>query len=336
MTSVSSYSVSSLYDSTGKIVSNIAVVIPCYQEKEHILSVLSEIGQEVTSVYVVDDACPDNTGDLVLNQCSDNRVVILRNKKNLGVGGATKVGYQKALEDGAKYLVKLDGDGQMSPSLIPSLLKPLINGEADYAKGNRFQSLSSVSQMPKGRLLGNFVLSFASKLSSGYWNIFDPTNGFTAIHAETAGRLPMNKISNRYYFESDMLFHLGLVRAVVKDVPMDAHYGDEVSGISIPRVVPEFAFKHYINTWRRIFVTYFLRETNIATLQLIFGIFLLLFGITFGAINWVASDISGITASAGTVVLSALPIIIGSQLIISFLTFDTRNVPKVPIQKSQN
>ena len=336
MNSVPSYSVKPLYDPTGTIVSNIAVVIPCYQEKKHILSVLSEIGHEATTIYVVDDACPDNTGDFVQKQCSDNRIVILKNKKNLGVGGATKAGYRRALEDGAKYIVKIDGDGQMPPSLIPSILKPLINGEADYVKGNRFGSLSSLSQMPKGRLLGNFVLSFASKLSSGYWNIFDPTNGFTAIHAKTADRLPMNKISDRFYFESDMLFHLGLLRAVVKDIPMDAHYGDEVSGISIPKVVPEFAFKHYINTWRRIFLTYFLRETNIATLQLILGTFLFLFGTTFGAINWAASDNSGITASAGTVVLSALPIIIGSQLIISFLSFDTRNVPKIPIQTNQN
>ena len=336
MTSTPSNSVKSLYDPDGTIVSNIAVVIPCYQERHHILDVLSEIGNEATCIYVVDDGCPDNTGDFVQKKCSDNRVVILKNKKNLGVGGATKAGYQRALDDGAQYIVKIDGDGQMPPSLIPSLVKPLIEGEADYAKGNRFQSLSSVAQMPKGRLLGNFVLSFASKLSSGYWDIFDPTNGFTAIHAATAERLPMNNISDRFYFESDMLFHLGLLRAVVKDIPMNAQYGDEVSSISIPKVMPEFAFKHYINTWRRIFVTYFLRETNIATLQLILGTCLFLFGITFGTINWVASDTSGITASAGTVILSALPIIIGSQLIISFLSFDTRNVPKIPIQTSQN
>ena len=121
MTSVPSYSVKPLYHSTGTIASNIAVVIPCYQERNHILGVLSEIGQEATTIYVVDDACPDNTGDFVQKQCSDNRIVILKNKKNLGVGGATKAGYRRALEDGAKYIVKIDGDGQMPPTLIPSI-----------------------------------------------------------------------------------------------------------------------------------------------------------------------------------------------------------------------
>ena len=201
-----------------------------------------------------------------------------------------------------------------------SVLMTLIKGEADYVKGNRFHALGSVSGMPKSRLLGNFLLSFASKLSSGYWNIFDPTNGFTAIHADAARALPLSKISHGYFFESDMLFYLGLLRAVVRDIPMEAYYGSETSGIRIPMVVPEFIFKHYVNTCRRIFITYFLRETNVATLQLILGKLLLLFGIVFGTINWINSQTTGINASAGTVVLAALPIIVGSQLVIAFLT----------------
>ena len=186
--------------------------------------------------------------------------------------------------------------------------------------------------MPKSRLFGNFLLSFASKLSSGYWNIFDPTNGFTAIHANAAHALPFSEISQGYFFESDMLYHLGLLRAVVRDMPMEAHYGNETSGIRIPKVVPEFIFKHYINTCRRVFITYFLRETNVATLQLILGNFLLFFGIVFGAINWIESETTGINASAGTVVLAALPIIVGSQLMIAFLSYDTRTVPTEPLQ----
>ena len=312
---------------------SVAIIIPCYREKAHILGVLSEIGKEAQLIYVIDDACPDKTGEFVQKQCKDKRVQVLINKKNMGVGGATKVGYQRALKDGAKYIVKLDGDGQMSPSLIRSMIQPLEMGLADYVKGNRFYSLSGVEEMPKSRLLGNFILSFASKLSSGYWNIFDPTNGYTAIHAKTADKLPMAKISDGYFFESDMLFHLGLLRAVVKDIPMQAKYGDEISGIYIPKVVPEFLFKHYLNTWRRIFVTYLIREANIATLQLLFGIIFLSFGVIFGGLNWVSSEASGINASAGTVVLSALPIILGSQLLIAFFSYDSRNVPKEPLQK---
>ena len=313
----------------------IAIVVPCYRERCHILNVLAKIGPEVQHIYVVDDSCPEKTGAFVRENCTDERVQVLTNEQNLGVGGATMAGYRKALDDGAQYIVKLDGDGQMAPSSIPILVAPLIKKEADYVKGNRFHALGSVSGMPKSRLFGNFVLSFASKLSSGYWNIFDPTNGFTAIHADAARALPFSQISKGYFFESDMLFHLGLLRAVVRDIPMQAHYGNETSGIRIPTIVPEFMWKHYVNTYRRIFITYFLRETNLATLQLILGKMLLLFGIVFGFINWIESETTGINASAGTVVLAALPIILGSQLMVAFLSYDTRNVPTEPLQVSR-
>lgn len=321
-------------DTTGG--TGVCVVVPCYREKSHIRDVLTGIGAEVDRIYVVDDACPDKTGLYVRENCADPRITVLTNPENTGVGGATLAGYRQALDDGAEIIVKLDGDGQMNPALIPDLIEPLRAHAADYAKGNRFHSLDGVAGMPKSRIFGNFILSFASKLSSGYWNIFDPTNGFTAIHADVARRLPLDRISRRYFFESDMLFHLGLLRAVVADVPMQARYGDETSGIRIPRVVPEFLYKHYVNTCKRIFLTYFLRETNVATAQLLIGKLLLLFGIVFGAINWIDSEITDVTATAGTVVLAALPIIIGSQLLIAFLGYDVRNVPTEPVHISRS
>jgi len=310
----------------------VAVVIPCYRETAHILDVLSAVGPEVHCIYVVDDACPDGTGQFVRENTEDGRITVLFNPENKGVGGATLAGYRQALDDGATIIIKLDGDGQMDPANIPELIAPIQNGQADYSKGNRFHSLEGVTGMPFSRVFGNFVLSFASKLSSGYWSIFDPTNGYTAIHSTAAGRLPLERLSSGYFFESDMLFHLGMLRAVVVDVPMQARYGSETSGIRIPKVVPEFIFKHYANTCRRIFFTYLVREANVATAQLVLGKLLLIFGIIFGAINWIDSEISDVTASAGTVVLAALPIIVGSQLMIAFLNYDTRNVPTVPLQ----
>jgi len=314
------------------IVPLVAAIIPCFREREHILGVLSGIGPEVQRIYVIDDACPDGTGKLVEDESNDERVQVHVNAANLGVGGATLAGYRIALEDGADILVKLDGDGQMDPTLIPQLIQPVLSGEADYAKGNRFHTMDGVSGMPLARIIGNFFLSFASKLSSGYWNIFDPTNGYTALHAEAAGRLPLDRLSEGYFFESDMLFHLGLMRAVVRDVPMRAVYGNEQSGIRIPKIIPEFLAKHYINTCKRVFFTYFVREANFATLQLVLGKLLLLFGLVFGAIHWIDGEITGVPATAGTVVLAALPIIIGSQLLIAFLSYDTRNVPTTPLQ----
>jgi len=313
----------------------IAAIIPCYQETAHILDVLAAIGPEVQRIYVIDDACPDGTGKLVEQSCKDARVHVHINEINLGVGGATLAGYQRALDDGAEIMVKLDGDGQMDPALIPHLTQPLLSRDADYTKGNRFHTMDGVSDMPLSRMVGNFILSFASKLSSGYWNIFDPTNGFTALHAVAARRLQLDRLSFRYFFESDMLFHLGTIRAVVRDVPMRALYGSETSGIRIPKVIPEFLFKHCVNTCKRIYFTYFVREPNVATLQLVLGKLLLLFGLIFGTVNWIDSETTGVPATAGTVVLAALPIIIGSQLLIAFLSHDTRNTPTEPLQSEQ-
>ena len=309
----------------------VSVVIPCYREKDHIMEVIGGIGPEVGRIFVIDDACPEKTGDYVRENCRDSRVEVLSHERNTGVGGATMTGYRRALEAGAGIIVKLDGDGQMDPAMIPTLIQPLAGGEADYAKGNRFHQLRAISAMPAMRITGNMLLSFASKLSSGYWDIFDPTNGFTAIHAKVVRALPLDQISQGFFFESDMLFQLGLIRAAVTDVPMQARYGKEKSAISIPKIIPEFLFKHTINTWTRIFFSYFVREFTFASLQLVGGMVMLSFGILFGGYWWVDAAMTGVPASTGTVILAALTIILGSQFLISFINHDTGNVPKTPV-----
>ena len=205
------------------------------------MGVLQGIGPEVTRIYVVDDHCPDGSGEYVRANCRDTRVVVLTHPINQGVGGAVITGYRAAIENGAEIIVKVDGDGQMDPSLIPYLIDPILANEADYTKGNRFFDLEGVSSMPTVRLVGNAVLSFVTKLSSGYWSLFDPTNGYTAIHAAVARRLPFAKLRRRYFFETDMLFRLNTLRAVVVDVPMAANYGDEVSNLKIKRVMRVFS-----------------------------------------------------------------------------------------------
>lgn len=307
------------------------MVVPCYRETARIIEVLARIGPGVDLVIVVDDACPDGTGRLVRERSRDSRIEVLVHDINQGVGGATLTGYRRALEAGADIIVKLDGDGQMAPELIPALIKPLLSGEADYAKGNRFRDLDGLSAMPLARLIGNLVLSFASKVSSGYWNLFDPTNGFTAIHAKIVRALPLAKISRSFFFESDMLFRLYLLRAVVTDVPMRARYGDEQSTLRISSVIGEFALKHHCNAAKRILYTYFLRDFTAASVELVFGLPLLLFGAGFGLWQWSASIASGVPATAGTVILAALPIILGVQLLLAFLHFDIGNVPRRPI-----
>ena len=160
----------------------LAVVVPSYRVTSHILEVLAGIGPAVERIYVIDDACPGNSGDLVRKKCKDKRVSVIHHETNQGVGGAVVTGYRAALADGMDVIVKVDGDGQMNPALIETIARPVINGEADYAKGNRFDSLENLFAMTRIRIFGNAVLSLWSKISSGYWSITDPTNGFTAIH----------------------------------------------------------------------------------------------------------------------------------------------------------
>ncbi|WP_426075818.1 glycosyltransferase family 2 protein [Janthinobacterium sp. PSPC3-1] len=311
----------------------IAVVIPSYKVRDHILDVIRRIGPEVCRIYVVDDFCPMQSGAFVREHCDDPRVVVLQNPENLGVGGAVMTGYQAGIAEGMDIMVKIDGDGQMDPALIPDFIDPIVAGEADYTKGNRFYNLEEIRAMPKVRLIGNAVLSFMTKLSSGYWDLFDPTNGYTAIHCRVARRLPLPKISKRYFFETDMLFRLNTLRAVVVDVPMDAHYGDEVSGLKISSIVGEFLAKHARNFSKRIFYNYYLRNMSPASLELPLGLGMVLFGALYGGYHWLLSIQLGTSTPAGTVMLSAMPVIVGFQLLLAFLAEDIASVPRRPLRR---
>ena len=311
----------------------VAVVIPSFRVTRHILGVIADIGPEVSRIYVVDDKCPDRSGELVRTACSDSRVRVIEHAENQGVGGAVMTGYQAAIEDGMDIIVKVDGDGQMNPSLIPQFVAPIMRGEADYAKGNRFFDLEKIGAMPPMRLFGNAVLSLMTKLSSGYWDLFDPTNGFTAIHAEAARHLPFNKISRRYFFETDMLFRLNTLQAVVADVPMDASYGDEVSNLKISKIVSEFLVKHIRNFGKRIFYNYYLRNMSLASIELPLGLILLTSGTAYGLINWIESARAGIETPAGTVMLAGAPMLMGMQLVLAFLAYDIASVPKRPLHR---
>lgn len=311
----------------------IAVVIPCYRVTRHIIAVISSIGNEVWRIYVVDDACPDGSGKYVEELCLDQRVQVVYHGSNQGVGGAVMTGYRAAIADGAEVIVKVDGDGQMDTSLIRDFIEPILCGEADYTKGNRFFDLEEIYAMPRVRLFGNSVLSFMTKFSSGYWDLFDPTNGYTAIHADVARHLPFRKISCRYFFETDMLFRLNILRAVVVDIPMDAKYGDEVSNLSISKIMGEFLVKHLRNFIKRIFYNYYLRDLSLASIELPLGLLMLLVGTIFGAFHWIESARQGVTAPAGTVMLAALPILMGVQILLAFLGYDIASVPRRPRHK---
>lgn len=307
----------------------VAVIIPCYRVTAHIGEVIARIGPEVEAIYCVDDGCPDGSGRTIETTIADERVKVIYHEENQGVGGAMLTGYREALKDGHDVLVKIDGDGQMDPGLIPQFVYPIALGAADYTKGNRFFNLENVHGMPLVRLIGNGGLSFLTKLSSGYWNIFDPTNGYTAMHRSVGELIVERKIDKRYFFETDMLLNLYLMRAVVQDVPMVAIYGSEKSNLRVGRLALPFLVKNLRNAGRRFLVHYLIRDFSLATLEAIIGFALLAFGFITGEIFWTRSYTEGHAATAGQVMIAALPILSGIQLLLSALNFDMRNVPLV-------
>ncbi|MGE0484286.1 MAG: glycosyltransferase family 2 protein [Gammaproteobacteria bacterium] len=316
-----------------RIAPAVGVVVPCYRERDHVLAVLAAMPPLVTRIYCIDDGCPQHTGDFVRAECGDPRVSVVYHGHNQGVGAAMRTGYRAALADGMDVVAKVDGDGQMDPADIPRLLAPILADAADYTKGNRFYRLEGLADMPWVRLAGNTVLSFVSKLSTGYWQSFDPNNGFTAIDARVLALLPLERIDDGYFFESDMLFRLNTLRAVVQDIPMRARYGDEQSSIRLPRVTATFAARHTVNFFKRLFYNYFLRGFSVASVEWILGPLLLGFGIVFGLTQWAHSVTSGTAATAGTVMLASLPTIVGMQMLLSAIHFDIGNEPSVPLRR---
>lgn len=308
----------------------IAVVIPCYKVSKKILDVINEIGSEVSHIFVIDDACPEGSGNLVKLNTLDPRVKVLYHQENQGVGGAVITGYKAALTTNAQIIVKLDGDGQMDPASILTLIAPIDNGEADYVKGDRLDSLTGLAQMPSLRLIGNAGLTLLNKFSTGYWNVKDPTNGFTGVHVDVLKKIQLDMLSKRYFFESDMLFRLSISRAVVVDVPIDAKYSDETSNLNILKVLIQFPWKLSINFCKRIFYNYYLRDVSAASIQLPAGMFLWWFGLIFGVNAFIDSINSGEAATTGTVMLSVLPLILGFQLLLAFLSYDIENTPTNP------
>lgn len=313
--------------------SSIAVVIPCFRVGRLALDVIARIPQHVQAIYIVDDCCPVKTGQLVRQECSDARVRVIELPVNQGVGGAVIAGYKAALADGHDIMVKIDGDGQMDPALIDHFVGPIIAGHADYTKGNRFHRLRNVQRMPPVRLFGNAVLSFMTKFSSGYWQVFDPTNGYTACHRSALREVDLDGVARRYFFESDLLYQLNQARAVVMDIPMVARYEDEPSSLSPGKIILPFLAGHLRNTFKRLFGSYFLRGFSVASIELLLAPLAIGFGIVHGVLAWMSSAHSGEPATAGTVMLSALPLILGTQMLLSWLHFDVSAEPRSPLQQ---
>lgn len=313
----------------------IAVVIPAYRAESEIQAVLAGIPGFIRHIIVVDDASPDGGAEVVSAASKqDERILLLCHEKNQGVDGAMLTGFKKALELGTEIVIKLDSDGQMDSRYIPDLITPLITGEADYAKGNRFRDFDSLRQMPFIRRIGNLGLSFLTKAATGYWNVFDPTNGYFAIRAEVLAQLPLEKIDKGYYFETSMLSRLYLLDAHVQDVTIPARYRGEVSNLSIQRVLFEFPYKLTRTVIKRIIVKYFIFDFSMMSIYLLTGIPLLLFGLVFGIVKWIQYAELGIPAPTGTVILPTLSVILAIQILLSAIEIDLNTAPRKAICKA--
>ena len=320
----------SLTDNLSKY--HIAIVIPCYRVEKQIHEVIAALPRYLKHIIVVDDASPDATAEVVRKSAQqDRRILLICHEKNQGVGGAMITGFRKALELGAQIIVKVDGDGQMDPAYLPELLTPLIEGRADYTKGNRFRDFRALQTMPLIRRLGNMALTFLTKAATGYWNLFDPTNGFVAIRSHVLAQLPLDQIDRRFFFETSMLASLYLIGAVVRDVPIPARYQGEGSNLSIRRTLLEFPFKLLKILFRRLILRNLIYEFSMASIYIFTGIPLLLFGLIFGSSRWFFYASRSIPAPTGTVILPTLSVILGIQFMIAAIEIDLRSVPTEPL-----
>lgn len=306
----------------------VAVVIPAYRVENRILSVISSIPDYIDHIIVVDDASPDHTSDLVMS-VSNPKLHLIRHEKNQGVGGAMLSGYSFALSLGADIVVKVDGDGQMDLEYLPYLLEPIQSFHADYTKGNRFLHYEALKTMPFMRKFGNLSLTFFTKVASGYWNIFDPTNGYTAISAKRLKALNPWRISKNYFFETSMLCELRRTNAVVEDVAIPAIYADEKSSINILRELLLFSRNLFKRTVSRIGFQYFLFDFTATSLYFIISFVLGTFGVIWGITKWVHSAQTNIPATTGTVLIAVLPIILAVQFLTQAVALDISRVPVV-------
>jgi len=306
----------------------VAVVIPCYGVSTQILDVLASIPASVSDIFVVDDGCKEQSGRLVERSICDPRVSVIYRQANGGVGAAVITGYEAAIKSGAEIVVKVDGDGQMDPSQIPTLIAPIVNRDADYCKGNRFSKLRDTSGMPILRIIGNLGMTILAKFSTGYWSISDPTNGFTAIHIELLKRLPLSSISQNYFFETDMLFHLYSAEARVVDVPFPALYANEQSNLRPMKVLLPFLVYHMRNFWFRVWTQYAIKEQSGAFISLVAGLTFTGFGLVFGITSWMRNAAIYQYTSSGAVMIVGLSILIGFQLLLRFIQTDSQRSPQ--------
>jgi dolichol-phosphate mannosyltransferase len=299
----------------------IAVVIPAYRAARTIADVIDRIPDYVDWVIIVNDRSPDDL-DSVVRQLADPRIIYKGHEKNLGVGGAMATGYRQALELGADLIAKIDADGQMDPYYLDRFAMAAIRYGCDYVKANRFGHIDSLPQMPRLRLFGNLALTILTKFVSGYWNVFDPQNGYVMITRRMLKRFDLTKIDPTYFFENSMLINLNIVRAKIGEIYLPAHYGNETSSMRLGAIVKTFPIKLFKGYVYRLYQKYIFRSVSPYFLMILFGVFFLGWSVLWGGFKWYESWAGGIPATTGAVMLALLPFLLGWSLILQAIALD--------------
>lgn len=303
----------------------VAAVVPAHNESAHIARVVTTMPELVDHIVIVDDCSTDDTAARA-EAVGDPRVEVIRHEVNTGVGGAIMTAHRRALELGSDVNVVMAGDGQMDPDYLPALLDPIVHEGYGFTKANRFYSADSFRGMPRNRVVGNIVLSFMTKMASGYWNLFDPQNGYTATSRQTLERMDLDRVRQGYEFENDWLINLNILGVRARDVPVPAVYGDEVSGMRLSKVVPAITGLLVRGFWRRIILKYVIEGFHPVALLLFTGLLLVGWGLVSGLAIAIYS-LGPETASTATVLLSVIPFLMGFQALLTALQLDVGATP---------
>jgi glycosyltransferase involved in cell wall biosynthesis len=299
----------------------VAVVVPAFDEERLIATTLAGIPEFVDKVIVVDDASRDGTATAAAGT-GDGRVEVIAHERNEGVGAAILTGYRRALEDGIDVTCVMAGDNQMDPDDLEAIASPVARGEVDYAKANRLFTGRAWELIPRTRYLGNAVLSLLTKIASGYWHVADSQSGYTALSHDTLELLDLDRIYPRYGFPNDMLVHLNVINARVRDIPSRPVYGvGETSGIRLRRVVPSISWLLTKAFFWRMREKYVIRDFHPLVFFYVFGILFSLLGIALGATVTILR-ILGNELTVATVVLVALLLIAGLLFTLFAMLFD--------------
>jgi glycosyltransferase involved in cell wall biosynthesis len=299
----------------------VAVVVPAFDEERLVGETIRGIPDFVDRIFVVDDASRDGTASAA-QETDDPRVEVVRHERNAGVGAAIATGYRRALEEGVDVTCVMAADNQMDPAELRSLVEPVVLGEVEYAKANRLVSGEAWKVIPRSRYLGNAVLSLLTKIASGYWHVADSQAGYTALSLDALRRLDLDELYPRYGFPNDMLVHLNVQNARVRDVPSRPIYDvGERSGIKFRSVVPRISWLLFKGFWWRMGQKYVIRDFHPLVFFYVFGLLMLSVGFVLGFVELILR-IAGNAITPATIVLVAVLLIAGLQMTLFAMWFD--------------